>query len=117
MIQVQNQVMHEQKFKDPLITFPISSERRALDLEPKVYNRPRFYPPGGNIFPLVFFIGLSKKDLCEAKQNVECSKKHSKYYVLWGEGVNHSILNMNAMLCSHYSMLHFALTMLCFWRG
>ena len=25
---------------------------------------------------------FQRKDLCEAKQNVECLKKHSKYYAL-----------------------------------
>ena len=38
-----NQVMHEQKFKDPLSsTCPLSSERSVLDLESEVHERPRF---------------------------------------------------------------------------
>ena len=44
------------------------------------------------------FLVFRRKDLCEAKQNVECSKKRSKYYaMLWGGGVKHSVLNINAI--------------------
>ena len=48
-----------------------------------------------------------RKDLCEAKQNVECSKKRSKYYALLmcdyafrgGQGgLKYSVLNMNAIV-------------------
>ena len=39
-----NQVVHEQKFKDPLSsTCQTSPERIVLDLESKVHQRPRFY--------------------------------------------------------------------------
>ena len=37
--------MHKKKFKDPLSsTCQVSSERRVLDLESEVHERPGFYP-------------------------------------------------------------------------
>ena len=39
-----NQVVHQQKFQDLLsITCQVSVERRVLDLESKVHDRPGFY--------------------------------------------------------------------------
>ena len=39
-----NQVVHEQKFTDPLSsTYQISPERKVLDLESEVSQRPGFY--------------------------------------------------------------------------
>ena len=63
--------------------------------------------PGNTKIQYDILLVFRRKDLCEAKQNVECSKKRSKYYAtLWGGGggVKCSVLNMNAMLCSHYSI-------------
>ena len=46
------QVVHEQKFKDPLSsTCQISPERRVLDLKSEVNQRSRSIPTSGNIFP------------------------------------------------------------------
>ena len=56
-----NQVMHEQKFKDPLTnTCPLSSERRALDSEWEVHERPEFYLHWGNIATDFFLFSCSK---------------------------------------------------------
>ena len=46
-----NQVVHEQKFKDPLSsTWQISPERRVMDFKSEVNQRPGFYSHGGNFF-------------------------------------------------------------------
>ena len=52
---------HEQKFKDSLSSiYPLRSERRVLDLESEVNERPEFYPYGGNILPLDFLFSHCK---------------------------------------------------------
>ena len=51
-----NQVMHKKMFKDPLRSkCQISSERRVLDLESEVNQRPGFNPHWGQHFSLDFF--------------------------------------------------------------
>ena len=49
-----NQVVHEQRFKDSLIsTCKVSSERRVIDLESEVKDS---MLTGGNILSLEFFV-------------------------------------------------------------
>ena len=49
-----NQVVHEQRFKDPLSsTCQVSSERRVIDLESEVKDS---MLTGGNILSLEFFV-------------------------------------------------------------
>ena len=44
LVESKNQVVHEQKFKDLLSSiYQISPERRVLDLEPEVNQRPGLY--------------------------------------------------------------------------
>ena len=54
--QSQNQVMHEQNFKDPLSsTCPLCSERRVLTWNQRFIRGLGSIPTGGNILPLGFF--------------------------------------------------------------
>ena len=56
-LEFKNQVVHKQKFKDPLSsTYLTSSERDCwIGLGIRGFERPGFYPHGGNILSLVFF--------------------------------------------------------------
>ena len=52
---------HTQKFKDPRSsTCQLSPERRVLELESEVNQRPGFGPHRGNILSLEFLFSLSK---------------------------------------------------------
>ena len=52
-----NQVVHEQKFKDPVSGIcQISPEMIVLDLESEVHQRPRLYPTRGNFITIIYTI-------------------------------------------------------------
>ena len=56
-----NQVVHEQKFKDPLSsTRQVSVERIVLNLESEVMRGPGCIPTGGNIFQWNFWFSCSQ---------------------------------------------------------